>query len=369
MAFPFNLHAVDWSTHPDAFGKSAIEVPEWLAALADDQPLVREEGAGELSEALMANGVLAPVAPFAVEPLVKLVESEAAKGRGLAAMLLAHLAFEARLQPSEPGKALLEAIEDERTTLELLAGRHGASTPLGAALRALIAVLTALAPVSAALHGQLEAVEAVVDEADAKDEAPPPTAAELEGWLQKVKEGKGHAVSLAQRAFAVDPKAALAILQTDPRPPSTGMQRVSRVVLEGLCLDALGQPARVAAGPWSLTDQSLLLAAAQRHASTAPKVARALVELVTDPAHGVHRRAVEVRVAYAAGQVDAAWAQADALAREWLLPAKAGGVNQSLDRSELLELLALFGDKCGARKAEVSKAPAPEVAVPDGDVL
>ena len=159
MPFPFNLHAVEWAAHLDAFGKSATEVPEWLASLADEQPLVREEAAIELQEAFAAYGELAPVAPRAVEPLLKLVESEPARGRGLAAMLLAHLALGARLRPSAPGRELLEALEEERASLETLAARHAASTPLGAALRALIAVLASSEPVPGQLHGQLEGPE------------------------------------------------------------------------------------------------------------------------------------------------------------------------------------------------------------------
>jgi hypothetical protein len=370
MAFPFNLHAVEWSAHQDAFGKAADEIPEWLASLADDQPGVREEAAAELQERFAVHATLAPVCPHAVEPLLKLVESEAAKGRALAAMLLAHLAHGAKLFPSTHGRAVLDAIEDERATLELVSTRHAASTPLGAAVRALTAVLTSGEPVPASLQAQLDAVEALVNEADAKDEAPPPTREELTQWLERVKEGKGQAVPLAQRALAVDPRAALAILETDPKPTSvTGMQRVNRVVIKALCLDALGEPARAAAGPWSLTDQSLLLAAAERHAPKAPSVARQLLDLVKDPSHLVHRRAIEVRVAHALGKVDAAWERAEALANEWLQPAKTGGVNQSLDKTQLLDLLGLFGGRAAQRREQISAAPMPEIALPEGDVL
>lgn len=368
MAFPFNLYAVDWVAHRDAFGKSAGEVPEWLASLADEQPLVREEAAIELQEAFAVYGELAPVAPHAVEPLLKLVESEPAKGRGLAAMLLAHLALGARLRPSAPGQALLDGIEDERATLEILSTRHAASTPLGAALRALLTVLVSGEPVPPALHGQLETVEALVNEADAKDEAPPPTREELAAWLTRVKEGRGQAVSLAQRALGVDPRAALAILETDPKPGTTAMQRVNRAVLKAQCLDALGEPPRSSDAAWNRTEQALLLAATERTCVKSPKVGRQLLDLVTDPSHAVHRRALEVRVAHASGQVEAGWRLADALARDWLGPSKPGAVNQSLERGELLKLLALF-PYSAARSAEVSAAPPPQIAVPEGDVL
>ena len=368
MGFPFNLHAIDWAAQKVASGKSAAEVPELLAALADDQPLVREEAARELEELFAAHGALAPVTPLAAEPLFKLVESEAAKGRGRAAMLLAHLALEARTCASTPGQALLDLLEDERGPLETLTTRHAASTPLGAALRALISVL-GTAALTPQLASQLEIVEALVSEADLKDEAAPPTAEELDAWLTQVKQGRGQAVAFAQRALAVDPRAALTILETDPKPGSTSVQRVHRAVLRAQCLDAIGRPAVSPETRWSLTEQALLLDATERHCAKSPKVARQLLEWVNDPSHAVHRRAVEVRVLHANGQVDAGWTVADQLALEWLAPAKAGSVNQCLERSELLRLLALFGVKSAARTAEVTAAPAPEVALPAGETL
>jgi len=53
---------------------------------------------------------------------------------------------------------------------------------------------------------------------------------------------------------------------------------------------------------------------------------------------------------------------ADALTREWLEPARAGAVNQSLARSEVLGLMKLFSsDLAAARTAQLRAAPTPEV--------
>jgi hypothetical protein len=368
MGFPFNLHAVEWAGHQDALGKSASEVPEWLAALADDHPLAREEAALELQEAFALNGNLAPVAVLAVEPMLKLIESEPCKGRGRAAMLLAQLALGARIRPSSAGQNLLDLLVEGRAMLELLSTRHAASTGLGAALRALLTVLATPQP-PAQLAFSLEKVEALVNEADAKDEAAPPTAAELGAWLSLVKQGRGQALALAQRAMGVDPKIALTLLEIDPKPGSTAVQRVHRVVLKALCLEQLRAPPQQIEGPWSLTEQALLLDCAERKCTQAPKVARQLLALVSAPAHAVHRRMVEARICHAAGELELGWKLADALAADWLGPARAGSVNQCVERNELLKLLALFGPGAAARSAAILAAATPEIAVAEGDVL
>ena len=361
MAFPFNLLSIDW--------KAAPLVPEWLAALTDDLPLVREEAFAALELALSPAGGLAPAAGLAVAPLLRLTESEPSKGRALAAMLLANLALAARARAGAGASALLEHLEPERSSLELLTTRHDASTPFGAALRALIAVLVT-PNASTQFVEHLAAVEAVVREADGRDEAPAPTLAQVKQWVDKVRAGEGHALGLAQRALPIDARGALQILQADPTPGTTSVQRVKRAVMQVLCLDAIDEPVVVVGGPWSGAAQALLLDAAERHCVKAPKVGLALLEQVTDGAHAIRRRAVGVRVHHAAQQPAAAWALADGLAAQWLEPSRAGGVNQSLSRSEVLTLLQLFANPdAAARAAQVRAAPAPQVAVPEGDVL
>ena len=370
MGFPFNLLNIDWAAHKDALGNDATIVPEWLAALADELPLVREEGFEQLEDHLVSGGTLAPIAPHVVEPLLKLIETEAAKGRALATVLLANVALCARTRPGPEATEFLEQLEAERSGLETIATRHDASTAFGAGLRGLLAVIVARSS-SPQFVEQLAAVEALVLEADGKDEAPAPTLAQVQAWVEQVKKGEGHALGLAQRAFGVDPKGALAILEADPTPGSTSVQRVHRAVLEALCRGALGQPVTVAsAEAWSRPAQALLLDAAERNCLKAPKVGLTLLELVTDATHAVRRRAVAVRVQHAAGDVEQAWKMADALTGEWLEPARAGAVNQSLGRSEVLGLMKLFGsDLAAARTAALRAAPAPEVALPEGDSL
>lgn len=369
MGFPFNLFSIDWAAHKDALGNDATIVPEWLAALADELPVVREEGFAQLEDHLLSVGALAPITPHVVAPLLKLIESDAAKGRALAAMLLANVALCARTRPSAEATELLEQLEAERAGLETITTRYDASTAFGAALRGLLAVIVTRAA-SPQFVEQLAAVEAVVLEADAKDEAPVPTLAQVQGWLEQVQAGEGHALGFAQRAFSVDPKGSLALLEADPSPGTTSVQRVHRAVLEALCRDALGQPVTVGPGPWGRPAQALLLDAIERSCVKAPRVGVALLALITDATHAIRRRAVAVRVRHAAGDVEGSWELADALARDWLLPAKAGAVNQSLDRAELLKLLKLFAPEvAAARVAQLKAAPTPEVALPEGDVL
>lgn len=353
MSFPFNLLSIDWSALTDARGAPAALVPEWLAGLADDLPLVREEAFDQLEEAL---GEGAGAAAHAVEPLLKLIEAEGRKGRALAALLLANLAQQPR------STEVVEQLREERASLETLTTRHAASTPFGAALRALTTVLSS--PPGTRFVEQLAAVEALVLEADGKDEAPPPTPAQVKEWAVKVARGEGHALGLAQRAFGVDPAGALAILEADTKPAATSLQRVHRVVLEAKCHEALGKAVAIAPGDWSRTAQALLLDAAERASA---QVGAALLTLVSDPSHAVRRRAVEVKVRHAAGARAEAAKLADALAAEWLMPARAGAVNQVLGKGELIALLTLCGG--GARLAQVQAAPVPEVALPDGDVL
>jgi len=85
-----------------------------------------------------------------------------------------------------------------------------------------------------------------------------------------------------------------------------------------------GRAAALPAQSFSLTEQALLLEAAERHLreDAQGRAASCLEGWATS--HAVHRRRVEVRVQHAAGQVDAAWALADALAKDWLGPASAG---------------------------------------------
>jgi hypothetical protein len=369
MGFPFNLFSIDWAAHKDALGNDATIVPEWLAALADELPLTREEGFEQLEDHLVGRGALAPIAPYAVEPLIKLIESEPSKGRALATMLLANLALCARTCPNAEATELLEQLEAERPILETITTRYDASTGFGAALRALLAVVVARSS-SPQFVEQLAAVEALVLEADAKDEAPPPSQGQVKIWLEQVRDGEGHALGFAQRAFSVDPKNALAILEADGAPGTTSVQRVHRAVLEAQCRNALGQPVTVMAAEWGRPAQALLLDAAERACVKAPQVGIALLELIIDPTHAVRRRAVAVRVTHASGDVEQAWTLADALAAEWLLPAKAGAVNQSLGRSELLDLMRLFNpDRAAPRIAQLRAAPVPEVALPEGDSL
>ena len=366
MGFPFNLFSIDWAAHKDALGNDATIVPEWLAALADELPLVREEGFEQLEDHLVARGTLAPIAPFVVEPLLKLVESDGAKGRALATMLLANVALCARTKPGAEATEFLEQLEAERNSLETLTTRHDASTAFGAALRGLLAVIVARAS-SPQFVEQLTMVEALVLDADSKDEAPVPTIAQVKGWLEQVKGGEGHALGFAQRALAVDPATALAILEADSKQGTTSVQRVHRAELEALCRNALGQPVTVTAGTWSRPAQALLLDAAERNV---PQVGRVLLGLVTDATHAVRRRAVAVRVQHAEGDVEGAWTLADALVGEWLQPACAGAVNQSLGRVEMLALMKLFSTGLATtRAAEIRAAPTPEVALPEGDSL
>jgi hypothetical protein len=369
MGFPFNLFSIDWAAHKDALGNDATLVPEWLAALTDELPLVREEGFEQLEDHLVSGGGVAPIAPFVVEPLLKLIETEQALGRALASVLLANVALCARTQPNAAATELLEQLESERRSLETITTRHDASTPFGAALRGLLAVIAAR-NASARFVEQLAEVEALVLEADAKDEAPIPTVPQVKRWLEEVKTGEGHALGLAQRAFAIDPAGALAILEADTRRGATSVQQVHRAALRALCCDALDQPVTLPAQTWNRSAQALLLDAAERHCVKAPKVGLALLAAVTDSSHSVRRRAVEVRVEHAAGRRDEAWKLADALAGDWLLPARAGGVNQSLGRDELLGLMKLFGaDLAAERVAQLRAAARPEVALPDGDSL
>ncbi len=369
MGFPFNLFSIDWAAHKDALGNDATIVPEWLAALTDELPLVREEGFEQLEDHLVSGGMLAPIAPFVVEPLLKLIETEHSKGRALASVLLANVALCARTQPNAAATELLERLEGERRSLETITTRHDASTAFGAALRGLLAVIVAR-NASPQFVEQLAAVEALVLEADAKDEAPAPTIAQVKIWHEQVKDGEGHALGLAQRAFAIDPRGALDILEADTRPGATSVQRVHRAALRALCCNALDQPVTLPAETWTRSAQALLLDAAERSCVEAPKVGVALLALVTDPSHAVRRRAVEVRVEHAAGRLDAAWKLADGLVGDWLLPAKAGAVNQSLGRDEVLALMKLFAPElAAARVAQLRAAPTPEVALPEGDSL
>ncbi len=350
MGFPFNLFSIDWADS---------RVPEWLAALADDMPLVREEAFDELEDHLVSAVGVDVAAAAVVEPLSALIGTESAKGRALAAVLLSNVAQHARRWPGPPSTDFLEALPAERAGLQTLAARHDASTALGAALRLLLSVPT---------DAQLEAIEQLVREADAKDEAPPPTAEELREWIERVKRGELHATPYAQRAFAVDPKQALAILNAAPlaekgTPAQTSVEQVDRAVLEARCQDALNEPVTIAKTGWSRTAQARLLDAAVAY----PKVGAALLAAVTDPAHAIRRRAVEVRVKHEAKSQDA-WPLADALAADWLKPSKTGAVNQSLSRGELLSLLALFPES-NKRAAELKAAPAPEIAMPDGEAL
>lgn len=368
MGFPFNLFSIDWAAHKDALGNDASMVPEWLAALADELPLVREEGFEQLEDHLVAGGALAPITLHVVEPLLNLIEAEPAKGRALGAMLLANLALCARSQPAKGATEFLEQLEAERHSLETITTRHDASTAFGAALRGLIAVIVSRTP-SPQLAEQLAAVEALVLEADAKDEAPVPTPAQVQGWIAQVKNGEGHALGLAQRAFGVDPKGALELLEADTKPGTTSVQQVHRAVLDAQCRHALKLP-MAPTGTWNRTAQALLLDAAERSCVAFPLVAVALCEGVTDPTHAVRLRAVVIRVHHAAGNHVEAWRLADALTREWLEPAKAGAVNQSLGRSEVVALVKLFSmDLAAARIAELKAAPTPEVALPDGDLI
>ncbi len=368
MGFPFNLFSIDWAAHKDALGNDATIVPEWLAALCDDLPLVREEGFEQLEDHLVSSEGVAPITPFVVEPLLNLIEAERAKGRALATMLLANVALRALGAPGKAATEVLEQLQGERHSLETLTTRHDASTPFGASLRALIAVIGSRIAAPQFVE-QLSAVEALVLEADAKDEAPVPTAAQLGEWLAQVKSGEGHALGLAQRAFSVDPAQALKILEADSKPGTTAVQQVNRVVLLSRCREALGRPI-AASGTWSRSAQALLLDAARRNCVKAPKVGAALLALVTDASHAVRRRAVAIEVTHAEGDVEGAWTLADSLARQWLEPSRAGGVNQSLERSEILELLALFeASRAAARVAAVRAAPTPEVALPEGDSL
>lgn len=335
MAFPFNLLAVRWTSPA---------IPEWLAGLCDELPLVREEAFEQLAEGL-AEG--SPDAARVAEPLLKLVETEGAKGRGLAAVLLGHLAFEGR------STELLEQLKEEKAVLETLTTRHSAATPLGAALRVITTVLAA--PPGSQFVDQLAAVETLVLQADEKDEAPPPTKAQVKEWV-----GRGPAVALALRALPVDAEGALAILRADRTEPTTALQQVNRAVLEARCREKLGQPVSFA-GTWSRTAQALLLEAAER--VPAP-VGAAILSVVDDPSHAVRKRFVEVKVKHAAGDASAR-ARAEALAAEWLQPAKAGGVNQVLSKGELIGLMKAVGAPCDAIEA----AGTPEIALPEGDTL
>ncbi len=369
MGFPFNLFSIDWAAHKDALGNDATIVPEWLAALADELPLIREEGFEQLEDHLVSRGLLAPIAPHVVEPLMKLIESEPAKGRALAAVLLANVALCAHSCPSPFATEFLDRLEEERNNFETIATRHDASTAFGAALRGLLAVIVNRTN-SPQFVEQLAEVEALVLEADGKDEAPPPTPGEVKAWLDRVKEGQGHALGLAQRAFSIDPSGALAILAADLRAGTTSVQRVHRAVLEALCRNALGQPVTVSSGAFNRSAQSLLLDAVERTCVGAPRVGMALLALVTEATHSVRRRAVAVRVEHAAGKPQAAWRLANSLALEWLQPARAGGVNQSLGRAEMLALMKLFtSDLATVRVEEILAAPTPEVALADGDSI
>ncbi len=370
MAFPFNLFSIDWAAHKDALGNDATIVPEWLAALADELPVVREEGFEQLEDHLVSGGVLAPVAPHVVEPLAKLVESAPAKGRALATMLLANVALCARAQPSATATDFLDLLMAERSNLEFLTTRYDASTAFGAALRGLLAVVVGRDS-SPQFVEQLAVVEALVLEADGKDEAPAPSPAQVEGWLAQVKAGEGRALGLAQRAYAVDPKAALAMLDADATPGTTSVQQAHRAVLEALCRNGLGQKVTVTSTrPFTRAAQALMLDAAERDCVQAPKVGAALLELITDPSHAVRRQAVAVRVQHAAGDVEGAFRSAEALALDWLQPSRAGGVNQSLGRAEMLGLMTLFSpERATKRIAQIRLAPNPEVALPEGDSL
>ncbi len=347
MGFPFNLFSIDWADS---------RIPEWLAALSDDMPLAREEAFDELEDHLIAATGVDASAAHVVEPLCALIGSESAKGRALAAVLLAGVAQHARRWAGEASTEFLEALPAERAGFETLAARHDASTSLGAALRLLLSIPT---------DAQLEAIEQLVREADAKDEAPPPTGDEMKEWVGRVSRGELHAVPYAQRAFAVDPRAALAILRaaaTGNPPPQTSVEQVDRAVLELRCHEALKESVAAPKGEWSRAAQARLLDAAERH----PEIGAALLGVVTDAAHEIRRRAVEVRVRHAAGDAGAS-RLAETLATDWLGPAQTGAVNQSLSRAEILSLLALFPGSVLA--ARVRSAPAPEIAMPEGETL
>ena len=124
----------------------------------------------------------------------------------------------------------------------------------------------------------------------------------------------------------------------------------------------------VAGRPFSV--QAAALARAQEFAKHAPDLALTIVDSVDDREVLARRSALARTVVLAhAGRGDEALALARSLVEAWLAPATVGALNQFVERSELIAALDLVGAAAADLRESVARAPAVEVALPEGDFL
>jgi hypothetical protein len=374
------LDSVPWVKVTDAFEKPATAVPLLMMELTDADHRAREEAAGELRDALLGYERPAPVAPEAAVWLLKLLDAEGVPGRAHAALLLAELALFSRDALTPHAGETLRRIQGARARLEAVAAQHDGSTALGTAVRVALLASAAITHPVKQLLASVAAAEALVLEAEAKEELPAPTAAQLAQWRDDAKgRGAHEVVFLARRALEAEPSAALAILEAArPVGPAAGItEQLDVALLWAEVHWALGRPAQAQAALEALSKvppaqrDTRFIGSATALLPVRPGFALELLKRVETPQLEVRRRALRVEAGCALKHYDEALREAVALARAWLVAPYPGAVNQILSRGEVLALLerAPRDAQADAVYAEVKAAPEAPVVMPEGDTL
>ena len=175
----------------------------------------------------------------------------------------------------------------------------------------------------------------------------------------------------ARASFARSSPASATELPDSREPASTIGNAADRVVVHALASHHLGNVVVFRSGfGRAAAEYDALIRWSEVCAAATPELAARLLRKAGRPADP-RTRAVEIVVAAAQHERARATARALQLSREWLGPAVLGGANQILSRAELLRALAPVGEdlEVAAAIRAVEAAPAPEIAMPEGDQL
>lgn len=305
------LDAVDWSNLSHAYG-DASDLPDHLRGLSDDHWEERAEAYAALISKIWHQGdvyeATAPTLPF----LARLMCGPAGPTAYFAAAVLALVAksaFAPLVDPAVPDNTARRQCREQLVALSAKLSEYDTE------LRKEDPRATLATHLSHIAAGELEANQEILEETYAKCES--------------------NAERLNDNDEASGPTTEFATWLAEN--------------------DKLSRRAQVVA-----------LRRAREHALNAPHlVATALERITADHLHH-EKRLIQVLVKLGRGRRDDARQMALKLAREWLAPPEAGGLNQSVSRQQILSLLEHFTHTSARTLHQrVRDADEPDYIIPD----